>query len=269
MQPRSKPVGCSLRVTNAPDFVSNALGTSTVRFARLRTCASRASRAMRTASSPSRSAYDIRLDNKARALTLSARFSDRHSVRPFPLGRFAFLACEFYSQPLSAPTSHSPRHNMRARVPVVEIMTQSPVTIPADATAKEAAGLMRDREIGSLVVVETGKPMGIVTERDIVTSPVVVVHPHEEVAEAAKLMSQRKIRRLPVVQEGKLVGMITENDIIRVWPQLIEVTREYARAGLESQFAKGIEGHCEACGVYSTNLVWDRNLLVCPECRGG
>src|SRR3989442_15332788 len=63
--------------------------------------------------------------------------------------------------------------------------------------------------------------------------------------------------------------MITENDIIRVWPQLIEVTREYARAGLESQFAKGIEGHCEACGVYSTNLMWDRNLLACPECRGG
>ncbi|TLZ97375.1 MAG: CBS domain-containing protein, partial [Methanobacteriota archaeon] len=160
---------------------------------------------MRTASSPSRSAYDIRLDNKARALTLSARFSDCHSVRPLSLRRLACLACELDSQPLSAPTSHSPRHNMRARVPVVEIMTQSPVTIPATATAKEAAGLMRDREIGSLVVVETGKPMGIVTERDIVTkvaapdkqpsrvlvrdimtSPVVVVHPHEEVAEAAK-----------------------------------------------------------------------------------
>src|SRR3989441_10816648 len=288
MQPRSRPLGCSLSVTNAPDFVSNALGISTVRFARLTTYASRASRAMRTASSPSRSAYDIRLDNKARALTLSARFSDCHSARPLSLRRLACLACELDSQPLSAPTSHSPRHSMRARVPVVEIMTQSPVTIPATATAKEAAGPMRDREIGSLVVVETGKPMGIVTERDIVTkvaapdkqpsrvlvrdimtSPVVVVHPHEEVAEAAKLMSQRKIRRLPVVQEGKLVGMITENDIIRVWPQLIEVTREYARAGLESQFAKGIEGHCEACGVYSTNLVWDRNLLVCPECRGG
>src|SRR5712691_12920015 len=76
MQPRSKPLGCSLRVTNAPDFSSNALGISTVRFARLTTYASRASRAMRTASSPSRSAYDIRLDNKTRALTLSARFSD-------------------------------------------------------------------------------------------------------------------------------------------------------------------------------------------------
>lgn len=177
---------------------------------------------------------------------------------------------------------------MRARIPVVEIMTHTPVTIREDATAHDAAGLMRDKEIGSLVVVEAGKPMGIVTERDLVTkvaasdkqpsrvlvrdimsSPVVAVHPDEEVAEAARLMSQRKIRRLPVVQEGKLVGIITENDIVRIWPQLIEVTREYARAGLESQFAKGIEGHCEACGVYSTNLVWDRNLLVCPECRGG
>ena len=177
---------------------------------------------------------------------------------------------------------------MRARVPVVEIMTESPVTIRADETAEVAAGLMRDKEIGSLIVLEAGKPMGIVTERDLVTkiaaadklpsrilvrdimtSPVVAVHPHEEVAEAARVMSQRKIRRLPVVQDGKLVGIITENDILRIWPQLIEVTREYARAGLESQFAKGIEGHCEACGVYSTNLVWDRNLLVCPECRAG
>ncbi len=177
---------------------------------------------------------------------------------------------------------------MRARIPVVEIMTQTPITIAADTTAEDAARLMADKEIGSLVVLEAGKPTGIVTERDIVTkvaaadkqpsriqvkdimtSPIVAVHPHEEVAEAAKLMSERKIRRLPVVQEGRLVGIITENDILRIWPQLIEVTREYARAGLETMFAKGIEGHCEVCGVYSTNLMWDRNLLACPECRGG
>jgi CBS domain-containing protein len=177
---------------------------------------------------------------------------------------------------------------MRARIPVVEIMTSKPVTIAAKATVEEAAKVMREKDIGSLVVVDRGSPTGIVTERDLVTkvaasdlqpsrvivkdimtSPVVAIHPHEEVAEAAKLMSQRKIRRLPVVEEGKLVGMITENDIIRIWPTLIEVTREYDRAGLESQFAKGIEGHCEACGVYSTNLMWDRNLLACPECRVG
>ncbi|MEK6988202.1 MAG: CBS domain-containing protein [Candidatus Thermoplasmatota archaeon] len=177
---------------------------------------------------------------------------------------------------------------MRARVPVVEIMSTSPLTITADATVAEAAVTMRDKEVGSLVVLEDGRPTGIVTERDVVTkvaasdrqssrttvreimtSPLVAVHPHQEVAEAARMMASRKIRRLPVIKEGKLVGMLTENDIIRIWPQLIEVTREWDRVGLESQFAKGIEGHCEACGVYSTNLVWDRNLLVCPECRSG
>ncbi len=177
---------------------------------------------------------------------------------------------------------------MKARVPVVEVMSASPVTISVDATVAEAATTMRDKEIGSLIVLESGRPAGIITERDIVTkvaaemkpanetsirdvmsSPLVAVHPHQEVAEAAKIMAARKIRRLPVIKEGKLVGMLTENDIIRVWPQLIEVTREWDRAGLESQFAKGVEGHCDACGVYSTQLVWDRGLLVCPECRSG
>jgi CBS domain-containing protein len=177
---------------------------------------------------------------------------------------------------------------MKARVPVVEIMSTSPVTISADATVAEAASLIRDKHVGSLVVLQDNRPTGIVTERDIVTkiaatdrssktttvqeimsSPLVAVHPHQEVAEAAKVMAARKIRRLPVIKEGKLVGMLTENDIIRVWPQLIEVTREWDRAGLESQFAKGVEGHCDVCGVYATNLVWDRSLLVCSECRSG
>lgn len=177
---------------------------------------------------------------------------------------------------------------MKARVPVVEIMSATPVTISADATVVEAASVMRDREVGSLVVLEDSRPIGIVTERDVVTkvaasnrasqatsvrdimtSPLVAVHPHQEVAEAAKVMAARKIRRLPVIKEGKLVGMLTENDIIRVWPSLIEVTREWDRAGLATEFARGVEGHCEACGVYSTHLVWDRNLLVCPECRAG
>src|SRR5437016_13819552 len=134
MQPRSRPLGCSLSVTNAPDFVSNALGISTVRFARLTTYASRASRAMRTASSPSRSGYDIRLDNKARALTLSARFSDCHSVRPLSLRRLGCLACELDSHPLSAPTSYSPRHNMLERVPLVDLLTQSLLSYPGTVT---------------------------------------------------------------------------------------------------------------------------------------
>jgi CBS domain-containing protein len=174
---------------------------------------------------------------------------------------------------------------MRARVPVIEIMAKEPVTASPDDTVERAASTMRTRDIGSLIVVENGRPVGIVTERDIVTkvvaankvpstvkvreimsSPVISVGPREEVVQAARLMSERKIRRLAVVDNGKLIGVLTENDIVRIWPDLIEITREYARLGLDED-VRGIEGHCEACGIYSTNLVLDRRLLLCPECR--
>ena len=177
------------------------------------------------------------------------------------------------------------REGMRARVPVMEVMSQTPVVVSPDDTVEKAASMMRAQEVGSLIVVEGGRPAGIVTERDIVTkvaapnraardvrvreimtSPVVAIHPHDEVADAARVMADRKIRRLAVVDNGKLVGVITENDIIRIWPHLIEVTREYARVGLDEEVGQ-IEGHCEACGVYSTALLLDRKLLVCPDCR--
>ncbi len=174
---------------------------------------------------------------------------------------------------------------MRARVPVMEVMSKTPMTASPDETVDRAAATMRTKDIGSLIVVENGRPTGIVTERDIVTkvvaankvpssvkvrdimsSPVVAVGPREEVVQAARLMSERKIRRLAVVDNGNLVGVVTENDIVRIWPDLIEITREYARLGLDED-VRGIEGHCEACGIYSTNLVLDRRLLLCPECR--
>ena len=104
---------------------------------------------------------------------------------------------------------------------------------------------------------------------EAMTRHVRVCNPGDSIRDCANVMAEIGAGVLPVAENSLLVGMITENDIIRIWPTLIEVTREYARAGLDSQFAKGIEGHCEVCGVYSTNLMWDRNLLACPECRGG
>ncbi len=174
---------------------------------------------------------------------------------------------------------------MIARVPILEIMSKNPVTVHVDVSVSTAAKMMRDRKVGSLIVVEGDNPIGIVTERDLVTkvmaeerseaetqirdvmsSPLVSVHPHTEVADAAKQMAGLKIRRLAVVEEGRLVGLITENDIISIWPQLIEVTREYSRAGLVEGM-EGIEGHCESCGIYSTDLRPEGNILACPECR--
>src|SRR3989442_14585425 len=126
---------------------------------------------------------------------------------------------------------------MRARVPILEIMSRTPVTVSPEDTIDRAAATMRTREIGSLIVVECGVPSGIATERDIVTkvaaanlrpstvhvrdimsAPVVSIHSYEEVADAARVMSDGNIRRLAVVDDGKLVGVTTEDDIYRISP---------------------------------------------------
>lgn len=171
-------------------------------------------------------------------------------------------------------------------MPVLEIMTRDPVTATPDLPVDRAAALMRDRGVGSLIVVEGARAVGILTERDIVTkvcaedraasevrvkdvmtSPVIACHPHDEIEDAARKMSARRIRRLPVVQDGKLVGVVTENDILRLLPHLVEITREYARSGLLEEEAGPVEGHCDVCGVYSADLVRDGKLLVCPDHR--
>lgn len=172
------------------------------------------------------------------------------------------------------------------RVPVLEIMTRDPVTAAPDMALDRAASMMRDKGVGSLIVVEDDTAVGILTERDIVTkvaaenrspanvrirevmtSPVISVHPHEDVEAAARKMSARRIRRLPVVQDGRLVGVVTENDILRLLPHLVELTREWARTGLLEDDAGPVEGHCDSCGVFSADLIRDGKLMLCPECR--
>jgi len=171
-------------------------------------------------------------------------------------------------------------------MPVLELMTKDPVTATPDLPVDQAAAMMRDRGVGSLIVVQGDTPVGIVTERDIVTkvvaenrassslrvrdvmsTPVVSVHPHEDVEAAARKMSQRRIRRLPVVQDGKLVGVVTENDLLRMLPDLVEITREWARTGLLDEDAEVAEGHCDGCGVLSPELMRDGQRLLCPDCR--
>jgi len=171
-------------------------------------------------------------------------------------------------------------------MPVMEIMTRDPVTAEPDLPLDRAAAMMRDQGVGSLIVVHDDTAVGILTERDIVTkvaaenrppasvrvrdvmtSPVISVHPHEDVEVAARKMSARRIRRLPVVQDGKLVGVVTENDILRLLPHLVELTREWARTGLLEDEIGAVEGHCDSCGVYSADLVRDGKLMLCPDCR--
>ncbi len=113
-----------------------------------------------------------------------------------------------------------------------EIMTPNVRAASRETTLRETAILMRDGDCGALPVVEAGKLVGIVTDRDIVvrgiaegkdaatkigdvmTTEIYSVKPDDFVFEAIRLMGDRQIRRVPVVNEqGELAGIIAMADI--------------------------------------------------------
>jgi CBS domain-containing protein len=106
--------------------------------------------------------------------------------------------------------------------------------IDAGAPVLEAAKLMVERNVGSLVVTEGGETVGIVTERDylrrvaaeeldgretpvreIMSEPLVVVTPQTSIDECMALMTNRRIRHLPVVEDGAVAGVVSIGDVVK------------------------------------------------------
>ena len=107
-------------------------------------------------------------------------------------------------------------------------------SVRSDSTVKKAAERMKEVHVGCLVVIDGGRLVGIISERDIVqrvvaegksihmtrvsqimSKPVVTTSPAAKVPDAAKLMLKHKIRRLPVRKGTKVVGMLTTTDYAR------------------------------------------------------
>src|SRR5215207_4298014 len=122
-----------------------------------------------------------------------------------------------------------------ATTTVGQLMTKKLETINPSNTAQEAAKKMRDKEVSSLVVTDSeDKPMGIVTERDLVrqvctkdvssnsiivhhimSSPIATIDANSSVEVAADIMIQDKVRHLIVMKgENKVIGIITSSDFI-------------------------------------------------------
>ena len=115
---------------------------------------------------------------------------------------------------------------------VRELMVPSPLTVDAGATVESAAHVMRENDIGDVLVTENGHLRGIVTDRDIVVRAVAagrppsgtaiadicspniqVVDATESPTRAAEIMRQNALRRLPVVDDGQLVGIVSIGDL--------------------------------------------------------
>ena len=136
-------------------------------------------------------------------------------------------------------------------------MTERTVSATGDATLAEVAALMRDRSVGSVIVTEHGRPVALITDRDVALAlgaegaglddrvalhasrPLVTGEPQMDLEEAAALMVQHRIRRLPVVYEGTIAGIVTLDDLaVRTGdPQLAQrMTADVARAALPEFF---------------------------------
>lgn len=115
---------------------------------------------------------------------------------------------------------------------LAEIMTSGVVTATPEASALSIARQMRDRRVGSVVIVDpAGSPVAMVTDRDLAlrilaggvdpetavgehaSRPLICGEPEMELDEAAALMVQHRVRRLPVVDADRLAGIVTLDDI--------------------------------------------------------
>jgi CBS domain-containing protein len=115
---------------------------------------------------------------------------------------------------------------------VEEIMTRNPRTTDAGDPVVEAARIMREEDIGDVIVIEGGRVAGIVTDRDIVvravakgddpnstpvrdicTTGIEAIEPSASVDDALRKMRQADIRRLPVVEGDRPVGVISLGDL--------------------------------------------------------
>jgi CBS domain-containing protein len=182
---------------------------------------------------------------------------------------------------------------LRTRMLVKDVMSSPVVTLEEDETSNKVANLMEENELGCVILTKNGKPVGIITERDLVirvlaknlapdtvkakeimTAPLLTIQPEATISEAARRMSRLNIRRLGVVYKGSLVGLLSSKDILGVMPELIEIIQEKARIEEAAEVEKNFEteetplsGYCDRCGVFSENLKDVNGQNLCEDCR--
>jgi CBS domain-containing protein len=118
---------------------------------------------------------------------------------------------------------------------ISEVMTRDVRATEPSTTIADAAKTMASEDIGPIPVVEGGRIVGIVTDRDIVvrvvaagkdpnsttvgeiaSSDVVTVAPDDDIDDALTMMAQNQVRRLPVVEGDRLVGIVAQADVARL-----------------------------------------------------
>lgn len=173
---------------------------------------------------------------------------------------------------------------MDRSVPVKDAMTVNAITVDPSESVTKAAEIMVNEGIGSVIIIEDEKPVGIICERDllekvissdlkpsevtaeeIMEAPLITITPSADMLDAMRLMVRNKIGHLPVVDGEKLAGIVTVRDVLEVTPQILEILPE--REEIEKPEEAIEESVCEICGEARKPLVQYNNKWICEECR--
>jgi len=177
---------------------------------------------------------------------------------------------------------------MKTGIKIADAMTKSPVIVGPEESIFNCVKKMIKSGVGSLLVMDKGKLLGIITEKDMLTKvmarnldikkiPVekvmskkpISVSSEEDLYDAMLLMSREEVRRLPVVDKGELVGLLTYKDVLSIQPDLYDLVishfniRESER---KSMLNGSLEGTCQSCNSYSA-LEKQGKKWVCESCK--
>ena len=169
-----------------------------------------------------------------------------------------------------------------------DVMSKPVISIRENDNAMNAAKLMEKHKIGGIVIVnKSGKPLGIVTERDLATRvvakglqpkdvnvssimsrPIVTIDGDTSIREVAKKMSRLEIRRLAVASKEDLQGIITSKDILRITPVMMDVLSERSRINANEPIREtsNLAGYCDNCSEWSLSLSYHDGKFHCKDC---
>ena len=163
---------------------------------------------------------------------------------------------------------------------IEKIMSTNIVSLDISKTAADAAALMTEKKVGSVIVTKNNnKLFGIVTERDLVrryfrdtlleslaSHPLVIANPTTTIEKAAETMLKNKIRKLPIVDENKeVIGIVTVTDLGKF---LLSTRRPSLTLSILQAISRGKGPRCDACNS-ETEIQWCEscNRFMCIVCE--
>jgi signal-transduction protein with cAMP-binding, CBS, and nucleotidyltransferase domain len=171
---------------------------------------------------------------------------------------------------------------------VKDIMSKPVLGIDYNKNVKIAGDMMARTRRDTLIVTKNGKPIGIVTDSDLIkkviaknkkptavkvfqvmSKPLVTVKPDETILEATRKIKRSNIKRLPVTSDGKLIGLISTTDIARTTPEMLDMleyklkSKEFPTE-IKEKFTSGV---CDSCDTYSVDLKNVNDQWLCESCR--